>query len=139
IKSCLGIGTLLVDGIGDTLRVSLTADPVEEVRIARHILQALKLREFGPELISCPTCGRCTIDLVPLARQVAELLEGIRTPLKIAVMGCPVNGPGEAREADLGVTGSKEYGYIFRKGKIIKKVHRDNIIEVLKEELNQLG
>ena len=138
IKSCLGIGPLLVEGIGDTLRVSLTADPVEEVRVARHILQALKLREFGPELISCPTCGRCTIDLLPLVRQVAELLEGIHTPLTVAVMGCPVNGPGEAREADLGVTASKQYGYIFRKGKIVTKVHRDDIVKALQEELNQL-
>ncbi len=138
IKSCLGLGPLLVEGIGDTLRVSLTADPVEEVRVARHILQALKLRKFGPELISCPTCGRCSIDLLPLVRQVEELLENIKTPLTVAVMGCPVNGPGEAREADLGITASKQHGYIFRKGKIVAKVPREDILKTLQKELNRL-
>lgn len=138
IKSCLGLGPLLLEGIGDTLRVSLTADPVEEIRVARQILQSLKLRVFGPEIISCPTCGRCTIDLLPLVEQVTRLLEGVKAPLTVAVMGCPVNGPGEAREADLGVTASGEEGYIFRKGKIVTKVHRDDIVKTLEKELNHL-
>ncbi len=138
IKSCLGIGPLLAEGIGDTLRISLTADPVEEVRVARQILQDLRLRKFGPEIISCPTCGRCTVDLLPLVEQVKKLLEGIKTPLTVAVMGCPVNGPGEARQADLGVSASKEYGYIFRRGEIVAKVHRDDIIKVLQRELNRI-
>ena len=101
-------------------------------------MQSLKLRVFGPEIISCPTCGRCTIDFLPLVEQVTRLLEGVKAPLTVAVMGCPVNGPGEAREADLGVTASGEEGYIFRKGKIVTKVHRDDIVKTLEKELNHL-
>jgi len=138
IKAAVGIGTLLAEGIGDTLRVSLTADPVEEVKVARRILQALRLREFGPELISCPTCGRCEIDLVGLAEQVAGLLADYRGNFKVAVMGCVVNGPGEAREADVGVTAGRKKGIIFRRGKVVKTVPQDRILEALRRELDEL-
>ncbi len=138
IKAAVGIGTLLAEGIGDTLRVSLTADPVEEVKVARRILQALRLREFGPELISCPTCGRCEIDLVGLAEQVAGLLAEYRGNFKVAVMGCVVNGPGEAREADVGVTAGRKKGIIFRRGKVVKTVPQDKILEALRHELDEL-
>lgn len=139
IKSCLGLSPLLLEGIGDTFRVSLTGDPVEEIRVAKQILQALNIRVFGPELVSCPTCGRCAIDLPALVGQVSRLLENIKTPLTVAVMGCLVNGPGEAKGADLGVTVSKQSGYIFRKGKIVTKVQRDDIVRALEEELKRLS
>lgn len=138
VKSAVALGILLAEGIGDTIRVSLTAAPEEEIRIARLILQALRLREYGPELISCPTCGRCEIELLHLAGQVSELLKSVKKPLKIAVMGCAVNGPGEAREADLGVSGSRNGGYIFCKGKIVKRVGHDKLLDALKEELERL-
>ncbi len=139
IKSCLGLSPLFLEGIGDTFRVSLTGDPVEEIRVAKQILQALNIRVFGPELVSCPTCGRCAIDLPALVGQVSRLLENIKTPLTVAVMGCLVNGPGEAKGADLGVTVSKQSGYIFRKGKIVTKVQRDDIVRALEEELKRLS
>lgn len=138
VKSAVGIGTLLAEGIGDTLRVSLTADPVEEVKIGRWILQALKLLEFGPELISCPTCGRCEIDLVRLADQVTEILEGYKGNYKVAVMGCAVNGPGEAREAAVGVSVGRRRGIIFKHGKVVKTVKHDEILEALRRELDEL-
>jgi (E)-4-hydroxy-3-methylbut-2-enyl-diphosphate synthase len=121
IKSAVGLGILLSEGIGDTLRVSLTADPVEEVRVGFEILKALGLRQRGPEIISCPTCGRCQIDVAAIARDIEERLAAIKQPLKIAVMGCEVNGPGEAREADIGIAGSRKQGVLFKKGVIIKK------------------
>jgi (E)-4-hydroxy-3-methylbut-2-enyl-diphosphate synthase len=121
IKSAVGLGILLSEGIGDTIRVSLTADPVEEVRVGFEILKALGLRQRGPEIISCPTCGRCQIDVAAIARDIEERLAGIKQPLKIAVMGCEVNGPGEAREADIGIAGSRQQGVLFKKGVIIKK------------------
>lgn len=134
IKSALGMGILLFGGIGDTLRVSLTADPRDEVWAAYEILRNLGLRDRGAELISCPTCGRCEIDLIELAEEVDQRIRKIDKPLKIAVMGCVVNGPGEAREADLGIAGGMGNGLLFKNGKIIKKVpEKDLVKELLKE------
>jgi (E)-4-hydroxy-3-methylbut-2-enyl-diphosphate synthase len=138
IRSALGLGILLWEGIGDTLRVSLTGDPVREVEVGREILQALDLRKFGATVVSCPTCGRCRIDLEVLAEKIEALVAGVKKPLKIAVMGCAVNGPGEAREADLGVAGGNEEGLIFRKGKIVRKVPESEIFKALEEELHKL-
>ncbi len=138
IKSAIGIGTLLADGIGDTLRVSLTADPVEEVKAAWEILQALELRSRGPMLISCPTCARVRVDLIKIVQEVQKALEHERLPIKIAVMGCEVNGPGEAREADLGVAAAPGMGLIFRKGRPIRKVKEEEIVTVLIEEIRKI-
>lgn len=138
IRSAVGLGILLWEGIGDTLRVSLTGDPAREVEVGREILQALGLRNFGAIVVSCPTCGRCQIDLEPLAEKVEAMVAGVQKPLKIAVMGCAVNGPGEAREADLGVAGGKGEGLIFRKGEIVRKVPEEEILKVLEEELRKL-
>lgn len=138
IKSAVGIGALLAQGIGDTIRVSLTGDPVEEVRVANEILKSLGLKEYGPTLISCPTCGRCNVDLPGIAKRVEEKLIGITKPLKVAVMGCIVNGPGEAREADLGMAGGNGQGLIFRKGEIIKRVPENELIEELFTELDKI-
>ncbi len=138
IRSAVGLGALLWEGLGDTLRVSLTGDPLREVTVGQDILQALQLRSFGATVVSCPTCGRCQVNLESLANQVEQLAVSIHQPLKIAVMGCAVNGPGEAREADLGVAGGKGEGLIFRKGEIIKKVPEDQIVEALKEELEKI-
>lgn len=138
IKSAVGIGALLADGIGDTIRVSLTADPIEEVRVAKDILQSLGLRRFGPTLVSCPTCGRCNIDLISLASQVEAKLSLLRKPLTVAVMGCVVNGPGEAREADVGIAGGKGEGILFRKGEIIAKIPEERLAEALFEEMSRL-
>lgn len=135
IYSAVGIGTLLLDGLGDTLRVSLTAPPVEEIRVAKEILAAVGLRRFGPRVVSCPTCGRCDIDLIQLAGQVEQLVSGLTEPLTIAVMGCEVNGPGEAREADLGIAGGKKNGLIFCKGEILCKVPQDRLLEDFKKYL----
>lgn len=138
IKSSVGIGTLLAEGIGDTIRVSLTADPVEEVRVARDILQSLGLRRFSPTLVSCPTCGRCNIDLISLAMKVEERLTTLSRPMTVAVMGCVVNGPGEARDADVGIAGGKGEGLLFRKGVIIAKVPESRLAEALFEEMDRL-
>ncbi|MDO8551431.1 MAG: flavodoxin-dependent (E)-4-hydroxy-3-methylbut-2-enyl-diphosphate synthase [bacterium] len=138
IKSSAGLGALLAQGLGDTLRVSLTGSVLEEVRAGFEILKVLGLRQKGPVLISCPTCGRAEIDLVSLANRVEQSLAGIEKPLKVAVMGCIVNGPGEAREADIGVAGGKGYGAIFVKGKVIKTVPEDQIFPVLLSEINKL-
>ena len=127
IKSSVGIGVLLAEGIGDTLRVSLTGPPEEEVRVGWQILKSLGLRHRGPEFISCPTCGRVSIDIVKIATEVERRLSHLPVPLKVAVMGCAVNGPGEAREADVGVAGGKAEGLIFVKGKIVKKVKESEI------------
>ncbi len=127
IKSSVGIGVLLAEGIGDTLRVSLTGPPEEEVRVGWQILKSLGLRHRGPEFISCPTCGRVSIDIVKIATEVERRLSHLPVPLKVAVMGCAVNGPGEAREADVGVAGGKGEGLIFVKGKIVKKVKESEI------------
>lgn len=138
VKSSIGIGSLLLQGIGDTIRVSLTGDPVEEVKVGWQILKSLGLRERGPELVSCPTCGRCEINLVDIARQVEERVQSIQAPLKIAVMGCVVNGPGEAREADLGLAGGRGLGLIFKHGEVIKKVPEEQLVEEFMKELNEL-
>ncbi len=138
IKSAIGIGTLLAEGIGDTLRVSLTSDPIEEVRVGRAILKSMDLLREGPVIISCPTCGRCEIDVVKIAEEVEKRLEGFKKPLKVAVMGCVVNGPGEAREADVGMAGGKGSGLIFRRGKPIRKVAESKIVEALIEEVRRL-
>ena len=137
IRSAIGIGTLLAEGIGDTFRVSLTADPVEEVRVAYSILNALKLTERGAILISCPTCGRTEVALQKLVEQVEPLLSKIEKPIKIALMGCAVNGPGEAREADLGLAGGKGGYLLFAKGEIIEKISEENALPRLREELHR--
>jgi (E)-4-hydroxy-3-methylbut-2-enyl-diphosphate synthase len=136
IKGAIGIGSLLSEGIGDTIRVSLTVSPVEEIGVARAILQSLKIRLFGPELISCPTCGRCETDLLPLVREVEALLKGYSCPIRVAVMGCVVNGPGEAREAEVGVSAGKKQGIVFREGKVIRTVKQNQLLAALKEELD---
>ncbi|MCP4686633.1 MAG: flavodoxin-dependent (E)-4-hydroxy-3-methylbut-2-enyl-diphosphate synthase [Desulfobacterales bacterium] len=138
VKSSLGIGMLLADGVGDTIRVSLTRDPVEEVRVAYEILRALEIRERGPEIISCPTCGRCSIDLFEIAETVERALLYHPEPVKVAIMGCIVNGPGEAKEADVGIAGAKGKGILFKKGKVVKKVPEDKLVEVLLEEIDRL-
>jgi len=138
IKSSVGIGTLLAQGIGDTLRVSLTADPVEEVRVGWEILAALDLRRRGPEMVSCPTCGRCQIDLIPIAEEVSRRLMNRRSPIKVAVMGCVVNGPGEAREADIGVAAGQGVGLIFARGQTVRKVAEADIVDALFEEIDRL-
>lgn len=138
VKSAVGLGTLLEAGIGDTLRVSLTADPVEEVRVAWEILAALDIRRRGPELISCPTCGRCEVDLVPIATEVERRLRAMASPVKVALMGCVVNGPGEAREADVGVAAGKGVGLLFRHGEPVRKVAAADIVDALFEEIARL-
>ena len=133
VKSAIGIGSLLVDGIGDTIRVSLTEDPVEEIKVAKEILKVLGLIEAGVEIVSCPTCGRTEIDLIGLAKKVEKEFENEKRKIKIAVMGCVVNGPGEAREADYGVAGGKGVGVLFKKGQIVKKVKESEILIELKK------
>jgi len=135
IKSSVGLGILLHEGIGDTIRVSLTAEPEEEVRVAYGILRSLGLRKKGVDIVSCPTCGRCKIDLRGLVRKVEEKLLGIDKPITIAVMGCVVNGPGEAREADFGIAGGKSRGILFKKGQIVKTVKEDALLDALFDEL----
>ncbi|WP_297404518.1 flavodoxin-dependent (E)-4-hydroxy-3-methylbut-2-enyl-diphosphate synthase [uncultured Cetobacterium sp.] len=137
VKSAIGIGSLLVDGIGDTIRVSLTEDPVEEIKVAKEILKVLGLREEGVEIISCPTCGRTEIDLIGLAHKVEEEFENYGKKVKIAVMGCVVNGPGEAKEADYGVAGGKGVGVLFKKGEIVKKVDEKDILRELKNMIEE--
>ncbi|MBE9582222.1 MAG: flavodoxin-dependent (E)-4-hydroxy-3-methylbut-2-enyl-diphosphate synthase [Proteobacteria bacterium] len=137
VKSALGIGILLADGIGDTIRVSLTRDPVDEVRVGFEILKALKIRQRGPDIISCPTCGRCEIDLVDVVERVESALITKTTPVQLAIMGCVVNGPGEAREADIGIAGGKGHGVLFKKGKVVRKVPEDRLVETLLEEVEK--
>ena len=138
IKSAVGIGTLLAEGIGDTIRVSLTGDPVREVQAAYDILKSLGLREHGPTLISCPTCGRTKINLEKLALEVERRLADISEPITVAVMGCVVNGPGEAREADVGIAGGINEGLIFRKGQVLKKVPEDQLVDELYQEIDKI-
>ncbi|MCI7330288.1 MAG: flavodoxin-dependent (E)-4-hydroxy-3-methylbut-2-enyl-diphosphate synthase [Selenomonadaceae bacterium] len=138
IKSAVGIGALLAEGIGDTLRVSLTGDPVVEVRVANEILKSLGLKEYGPTLVACPTCGRTSIDLPAIAAQVEKKLAGMTDPIEVAVMGCVVNGPGEARGADVGIAGGKGEGMIFRKGEIIRKVPEDQLVSELFKEIDAI-
>jgi (E)-4-hydroxy-3-methylbut-2-enyl-diphosphate synthase len=137
IKSSVGLGILLHEGIGDTIRVSLTAKPEEEVRVAYGILRSLGLRKKGVDIVSCPTCGRCKIDLRGLVTKVEKKLQGVDKPVTIAVMGCVVNGPGEAREADLGIAGGKNRGILFKKGQIVKTVKEDAILDALLDELEK--
>ena len=138
IKSAIGLGNILYQGIGDTIRVSLTGPPVEEVRSAKLILKTLGLRRGGVTVVSCPTCGRTQIDLIGLAAKVEKLVEKMDLTIKVAVMGCVVNGPGEAREADLGIAGGKGEGLLIRKGEVIRKVPEENLLDALKEELDKL-
>ena len=138
IKSAVGIGALLAEGIGDTFRISLTGDPVVEVRVANEILKSLGLREYGPTLVSCPTCGRTSIDLPGIAAEVEKRLEAVKKPIQVAVMGCVVNGPGEAREADVGIAGGKGEGLIFRKGEILRKVPENMLVEELFKEIDAI-
>jgi (E)-4-hydroxy-3-methylbut-2-enyl-diphosphate synthase len=138
IKSSIGIGLLLCEGIGDTLRVSLTGDPTEEVRVGYGILTALGLRRRGPDIISCPTCGRCEIDLIPIADEVERRLRHLRDPIRVAVMGCVVNGPGEAREADVGIAGGRAGGLLFRGGKVLRRYRQDELIQALIEEIEKM-
>jgi len=137
IKSSVGLGILLSEGIGDTIRVSLTAEPEEEVRVAYAILSSLGLRRRGVDIISCPTCGRCKIDLRKLVKKVETRVKGIDKPVTIAVMGCVVNGPGEAREADFGIAGGKGRGILFKKGKIVKKVKEEDLLDALLKEIEE--
>lgn len=138
IKSAIGIGALLADGIGDTIRVSLTDKPVEEIRVAKEILKALDLREGGPKLISCPTCSRCSINLIDIAKEVEKRLNSLNKDVTVAVMGCVVNGPGEASNADIGITGANGEGLIFKEGKVIRKVSEEQIVDELFKEIDKL-
>lgn len=138
IKSAIGIGSLLADGIGDTIRVSLTDDPVEEVKAGIRILKALNLYGDSVNVVSCPTCGRTKIDLIPIAKAVSDGVSGIRKDLKVAVMGCVVNGPGEASDADIGIAGGDGCAVLFKKGKIERKIPEDKIVEVLLDEINKM-
>jgi (E)-4-hydroxy-3-methylbut-2-enyl-diphosphate synthase len=139
IRSSVGIGIMLSEGLGDTIRVSLTSDPVEEVRVAYEILRSLGLRTRGPMILACPTCGRCEIDVIQLAENVEKRLGSTETPLKIAVMGCVVNGPGEAREADVGIAGGKGEGVVFVRGKPVKKVPEPSLLDALIEQVQKMS
>lgn len=136
IKSALGIGTLLYEGIGDTIRVSITGSPVQEIPVAYGILRALNIRKVGPDIVSCPTCGRCEIDVPNLTGKIEKALAGEKSYLKVALMGCVVNGPGEAADADIGIAGGKKQGILFKKGKAFKKVKEEDFIKVLLEEIS---
>lgn len=138
VKNACGVGILLEQGIGDTMRLSLTADPVEEVYVAWDLLGALGMRRLRPELVSCPTCGRCQVNMIPIAEEVSRRLQGIAAPISVAVMGCAVNGPGEAREADIGVAGGDGCALIFKKGQIIRKVPESEVLDCLMEEIDKL-
>ena len=138
LKSAIGIGGLLCMGVGDTLRVSLTADPAEEIVAAKRILQAAGIRRSGPDLISCPTCGRTKYDMIPIAREVERRLRGCTKPITVAVMGCVVNGPGEARNADVGIAGGDGEGLLFRRGEILRKVPQEELIDALMSEIEKL-
>ncbi|MGD9173087.1 MAG: flavodoxin-dependent (E)-4-hydroxy-3-methylbut-2-enyl-diphosphate synthase, partial [Desulfobacterales bacterium] len=137
VKSALGIGMLLAEGIGDTIRVSLTRDPVEEVRVGYEILRALDIRHRGPEIIACPTCGRCSIELFDIVERVEKALMTTAEPVKIAIMGCVVNGPGEAKEVDIGIAGGDGIGVLFRKGRVVKKFAQEKLVDVLLDEVRQ--
>ena len=138
IKSSIGIGALLLSGIGDTIRVSLTGDPVEEVKVGKEILKSLGIAKNEITIISCPTCGRCQINLINLAKEIEEKVKNIKKPIKLAIMGCAVNGPGEAKDADIGIAGGIDSALLFKKGKIIKKVSEKEIVKVLMEEIENM-
>ncbi len=135
IRSAVGLGALLYDGYGDTMRVSLTTDPIEEVFVANEILKVLELKTVGPTMVSCPSCGRCEIDLFGLSTEVESLMGSVKEPIKVAVMGCVVNGPGEARDTDIGIAGGKGRGVIFRKGEVLRTVDESDMLPVLTEEI----
>lgn len=135
IKSSLGIGTLLYEGIGNTIRVSLSADPVEEIKVAKTLLKELELIDHVPTLVSCPTCGRIQYDLIPVANEIEDFLNTIHADITVAIMGCAVNGPGEAKHADIGIAGGVKEGLLIKKGEIIKKVKQEDMVKVLKEEI----
>lgn len=137
IKSAIGIGSLLLNGIGDTIRVSLTDDPLKEVSAAKEILSSVGIQQYGPVLISCPTCGRTQVNLIEMAKEVEARLQEIKAPIRVAVMGCAVNGPGEAREADFGIAGGKGTGLLFRKGKVLRSVPEERLIDELMQEIKQ--
>jgi len=138
IKSSIGLGILLHEGIGDTIRVSVTGDPVGEIDLAYGILRALNIRRVGPDIISCPTCGRCEIDLFGLSREVEERLSGMKDYMKIAIMGCVVNGPGEAAEADIGIAGGRRSGLLFKKGKVLRKIKEEEFADALIDEITTM-
>lgn len=138
IKSSIGVGSLLVDGIGDTIRISLTGDPVEEIKVGKDILRSIGLLNDKIKIVSCPTCGRCQIDLISLASEVEKKIENINKDITVAIMGCAVNGPGEAREADIGIAGGKGEGLLFKNGEIIKKIPQENIVDTLIKEIDML-
>ena len=138
IRSAIGIGILLYQGIGDTIRVSLSAHPCQEVSAGYEILKSLGLRQHGPTLVSCPSCGRAEVDIIPLAEEINKYLQKITNPIKVAVMGCVVNGPGEAKDADVGIAGGKGKGAIFRKGKVVRTVPEENLLQALMEEIKQI-
>jgi (E)-4-hydroxy-3-methylbut-2-enyl-diphosphate synthase len=138
IRSSIAIGHLLLDGMGDTLRVSLTGDPLNEIKVAKEILSAVGLRTGGVKIISCPTCGRCQIDLEKIANEVEKQVEGLKKDITLAIMGCAVNGPGEAREADIGIAGGKGEALIFKKGVILRKAKEEDLVGILLEEINRL-
>jgi (E)-4-hydroxy-3-methylbut-2-enyl-diphosphate synthase len=138
IKSAVGLGTLLAEGIGDTIRVSLTDSPVEEIKAGFAILKSLNLRQRGINFVSCPTCGRTQIDLIPIAKEMEKFLQTLESDITVAIMGCAVNGPGEAKEADIGIAGGKNEGLLFKKGEIVKKIPQDEIVETLKKEILEM-
>src|SRR4030066_161147 len=139
VKSSVGLGILLSEGIGDTIRGSLTAGPVEEVKVAYEILKCLHLRQTGPEIISCPTCGRCQINIRGIVEKVEAGLMKVKKPLKVAVMGCVVNGPGEAREADIGIAGGKGMGILFKHGKVVRTLKEKDLFSVLMREVKKMS
>ena len=135
IKSSIGLGILLKEGIGDTVRVSLSDDPCEEIPVCKEILKNCNLYNKSPKLVACPTCGRIQYDMIPIAKQIEEFLQGIEVDITVAVMGCAVNGPGEAREADIGIAGGNGEALLFKKGEVIRKIKEENIVKELKEEI----
>ena len=139
VKSAAGLGAILSKGIGNTLRISLSADPVEEVKVARELLKSFGLSSNAATLISCPTCGRIEIDLISIANEVEEYISTIKAPIKVSVLGCAVNGPGEAKEADIGIAGARGEGLLFRKGEIVRKVPEETMVEELKKEIDQIA
>lgn len=138
IKSAVGLGIILNKGLGDTIRVSLTGDPVQEVRVGYEILKSLNLRQKGPEIISCPTCGRCEIDLIEVANEVEQKIQNLDVNLKVAIMGCVVNGPGEAKEADIGIAGGKNVGLLFKEGEVVRKVPENELVSTLLTEIDKM-
>ena len=138
IKSAIGVGSLLADGIGDTIRISLTGDPTEEIPVAKDILRSLDLLNDKIKIVSCPTCGRCNINLIDLANEVEDKISSLEKDITVAIMGCAVNGPGEAREADIGIAGGDKVGLLFKKGEIVKKIPQETIVDTLLEEINNM-